>query len=153
MEVQRHCTAIWFGCVAISCSVWVTTAKKLRYFYASTERVFFKSDTSDTLEAVATTSDGKIDYGELSNTFGLEPYSIRLCGDVFPKDKDLLTKSSWTEIKNLLRVPGTKEDPVLVAGNPRPVAPTGMCSFAAWSLDLSSGASRNPPMHHVLSAV
>ena len=27
----------------------MTTAKKLRYFYVSMERVFFKSDTSDTL--------------------------------------------------------------------------------------------------------
>lgn len=91
------------------------------------ERVFFKSDKSDTPVSVWTT-DGKIDFAELGSEFGLEPKSIDLCGNRFSKI-DLLTRDSWTDIKNVLRVAGTKEDPVMVSGRPISEAPTGMCSF------------------------
>ncbi|KAG0604396.1 hypothetical protein M758_10G169200 [Ceratodon purpureus] len=81
------------------------------------EVVFFKSDTGGTVWVckLCTTPDGKIDFCKLGSGFELEPGSITLCGVLFPTIH-YLSYASWTQIKDILGVAGTEDDPVLVGG-------------------------------------
>ena len=88
------------------------------------ELIFFKSDTTRPVR-VRTTPDGKIDFRVLGRSMGLEPGSITLCDEWFT-ETDLRSDATWTQIKNVLRVAGTSEDPVVVSGRPILEVPTGM---------------------------
>ena len=88
------------------------------------ELIFFKLDTTEPTK-FCTTPDGKIDFCLLGRHMGLEPGSITLCGDMFP-EIDYRSDATWMQIKELLRVVGTLEDPVVVSGRPIPEVPTGM---------------------------
>ena len=48
-----------------------------------------------------------------------------LCGGRFP-EYDLRSDATWTQIKNVLLVAGTSEDPVVVSGRPILEVPIGM---------------------------
>ncbi|KAG0560347.1 hypothetical protein KC19_10G173600 [Ceratodon purpureus] len=83
----------------------------------SMEVIFFKLVTLGIVGVckLCTTPDGKIDFCKLGSVFGLEPDSITLCGVLFPTIHDL-SYASWTQIKDILGVAGTEDDPVLVRG-------------------------------------
>ena len=80
------------------------------------EGIFFKLGTEE-LVRVFTTTGGKIDFG-LVRSMGLGPGPITLCGSLFPQTGGLLSDAKWTEIRTLLGVAGTPEDPVVVSSRP-----------------------------------
>jgi hypothetical protein len=111
--------------------------------------VYFKTDSSPPVR-VYCTSDGRISFSALGFEFVLDPASIKLNGSRFPigGGKSELT---WEQIEEIFKKEGepvgTKEDPVIVTGEP-PVhgASTGMFPSCTSALRVSSVSVRKVPL-------
>ena len=93
---------------------------------------YFKTDTSGPVRFLCT-PDGRIDFIELGQEFGLDPMSIDLNGTRIPKTRGLKLDIIWKQIEEFFKQKGkpvgTEDDHVMVTSDKAPVHPVSIGMF------------------------